>query len=263
MKPSGATDTGMRVDEAVQVMLTAFAGRPVPGPGRPAARKRAATRRTAIVLVAAIALLVLAVPGSLALVRAFSQSPQQFIADQSQPVNARAAIERYMERVNASRLEPALTGIEQAVTATTPDGEYRVYALAFDGGDEGIAIISSKVGGVAALAYGPSVRCTGPWALQAGPSFVAYPGKTPLYVTGHASTAVSSVEVDYPDGSSTPAEVANGYFLAWVTASRDTARAATITARDSAGATIGELHVTSGGAIPRTPGQSPQEPSCG
>lgn len=251
------------MDEALEAMFSAFAGPAVPSSRTSVSPKRAATRRTALVVIVAAALIGIAVPAAVALVRDFWQSPQQFIADQSQPANARAAIEHYMARSRGTFPLPALTGIERVLTAATPDGEYGVYALDFKGDTEGIAVISSAAGGVAAMSRGPATRCAGEWALQAGVSFVTYPGKTSVYVTGRASAAVRSVKVDYSDGHATSAPVANGYFLAWITPSGGTARGGTIIARDGAGAKIGELHVTRGGAIPRSPGESLHRPSCG
>jgi hypothetical protein len=251
------------IDEALGAMFNAFAGHPVPSLQREGLRKRSATRRSAIVLVVAAALVGIAVPGAVALVRAFWQSPQQFIADHSEPANARTAIEHYIARSSGAFPLPPLTGIERVVTAATPDGEYRVYALHFKGAGEGIAVISSAAGGVASMSRGPATRCPGAWAFQAGVSFVAYPGKTPVYVTGRASAAVKSVEVDQQDRHATSGVVANGYFLAWITPSRGIARGGTVVARDRAGKKIGELHVTRGGTIPRLRGASTRGPSCG
>ncbi len=254
------------VDGDIRFMLKAFAGAAQPSPSLPR-RRHGVTLRAVVILAAAVLALGLAVPGSLALLGNFSETPQQFVNDPSQPLNARKAIERFV--ADRDKGAYTLTGVQQVVSADTPDGEYRVYALTFAEGVVGMAILSSTAMGVVAD-WGPPASCPDGWALQAGLSFLERPGKTPLYVTGRVSSAVASLDVLYPDGHSTPAAVGNGYFLAWVNpipgavgSVDNVSPTTTLVARDAAGNELGHLTVRGGGSIPRLPGASAQAPSCG
>jgi hypothetical protein len=255
-----------RADEKVREMLRAFAGPADPISSLRSRRRRSPSRRTLVVVAAALLALGLVVPGALALLGVLSETPQQFISDSNQPFNARHTIEQYIER------EPrraALEDVRQVVTADTPDGTYNVYALSFAGGLQGTAIVSSRTGGIAALGYGPPVTCPAGWALHAGIATVELPGKTPLYVTGQTSNAVASLDVLYPDGHSSPAAVSNGFFLAWVTPlpggpnGKEFSPPATLLARNSTGGEIGRLTVRADGDIPPSPGQARQAVACG
>lgn len=256
-------------DDDIRAMLEAFAGPAHPiSDQEPISPKRAASRRTLILVAAGVVALGLSVPASLALLGQFSQTPHQFIGDASQPLNARKAIEQFIS--HKPGFEATLTDLRRVVTANTPDGEYGVYELVFTGGIKGRAVISSATGGIAGMTFGPSVACPAEWALQAGSSMVEWPGKTPLYITGQTSNAVASVDVLYPDGHSTPAAVSNGYFLAWViplpgapNSRSGFSPPVTLVARDAAGNEIGHLSVRDDGDIPPAPGQSPQAVACG
>jgi hypothetical protein len=247
-------------DDSIRAMLDAFAG-PAEPVLRPGNRRHAASRRTLIVAVAAVLALV-AVPGSLALLGQFSETPREFINDTSEPVNVRNAVERFISR---QHFNEALTGIRRVLIADTPAGEYRMYALTFSGGDEGVAIISSGTGGAAIFAGRP-LPCPHGWALQASGTMGDYPGKTPLYISGRAADAVASIDVVYPDGHSTPAAVANGYFLAWVIPEPGApntgafSQPVTLVARDAAGNELGQVPVGSDGDIRPAAGEAP---GCG
>jgi hypothetical protein len=230
--------------------------------------RHCATRRTLIVVAATLLVLALAASGSLALVDALSETPQQFIGDATQPLNARTVIEQYLSQQRDTGFN--LTGVQRVVTADTPDGEYGVYALTFTDGVIGTAVISSATGGIAGITFGPPVTCPAGWALQAGSSMVETPGTTPLYLTGRAARSVTAIDVVYPDGHSTAAAVSNGYFLAWViplpgapNARSGFSPPVTLVAHDPGGNEIGRLSVRADGDIPPAPGQSPEAPACG
>ncbi len=255
-------------DDDIRAMLEAFAGPADPIPRTSRSRRRSASRRTLVLAGAGIVALGVAVPGSLALLGQFSETPHQFIGDASQPLNARKAIEQFIS--HKPGFEATLTDVRRVVTANTPDGEYGVYELLFTGGIKGTAVISSATGGIAGMSYGPPQACPAGWALQGGGSMVALPGKSPLYITGQTSDAVASVDVVYPDGHSTPAAVSNGYFLAWVVPLPGAPNArtgfsppVTLVAHDAAGNEIGHLAVRDDGDIPPAPGQPPQAVACG
>ena len=256
-------------DDDIRAMFEAFAGPAHPiSDQEPISPKRAASRRTFILVAAAVVALGLFVPASLALLGQFSQTPHQFIGDASQPLNARKMIEQFIS--HKPGFEPTLTDVRPVVTANTPDGEYRVYELVFTDGIKGTAVVSSATGGIAGMSYGPPAACPAKWALQAGGSMVAIPGKTPLYITGQTSNAVASVDVLYPDGHSTPAAISNGYFLAWAiplpgapNSRSGFSPPVTLVARDAARNEIGHLSVRDDGDIPPAPGQSPQAVACG
>jgi hypothetical protein len=256
-----------RADEKIRTMLNAFAGPACPTPSLRSRRRRSPSRRTLVVVAAALLALGLVVPGALALLGVLSETPPQFISDVNQPISARNAIERYVERTPGRTA--ALLDVRQVVTADTPDGTYYVYALGFAGGLQGTAVISSRTGGIAAVGYGAPVTCPVGWALQGGISMVELPGRTPLYMTGRTSDAVVSVDVLYPDGHSSPAAVSNGFFLAWVTPLQGGSKAegfsppVTLLARNSTGREIGRLTVRADGDIPPSPGQARQAVACG
>jgi hypothetical protein len=256
-------------DDNIRAMLEAFAGPADPISDQEAVNpKRTASRRTLVVLAAAVVTLGLSVPAALALLGQFSQTPQEFIADASQSKNARKVIEQFIS--HKPGFEATLTDLQRVVTANTPDGEYNVYQLDFTGGIRGTAVISSSTGGIAGMSYGPPQPCPGKWALRAGGGMVLLPGKTPLYIDGQTSDAVASVDVLYPDGHSTPATVSNGYFLAWViplpgapNSRSGFSPPVTLVARDAAGTKIGHLSVRGDGDIPPSPGQPRQAVACG
>jgi hypothetical protein len=248
-------------DADISRMLQAFSGPPEPVPSAGNRRHRT-TRRSLVPVAVAVLVLGVLVPGSLALVGAFSETPQQFISDVNQPLNARRVIERYIDQGQLSTHQ-TLTDVQRVVTAPTPEGEFGVYALGFSSGQKGIALISSATGGVGALGWGIQPCSTG-WALEAGPSMVERPGKTPAYFTGLAARAVTSIDVVYSDGHSTPAALSNGYFLAWVDpAAASGSTSATLVARGSGGTELGHLNINASGEVPPALGQAPDAPSCG
>src|SRR5581483_3181117 len=133
------TEREMVSDADIQAMLEAFSGSAEPVLSR-ARRRHHMTRRALIFVAAGLAILGLVVPGSLALVGTFSETPQQFINDENQPLNAREVVEQYMtqlDRLNSGAttrqraVVPTLSSVQRVVTANTPEGEYGVYALGF------------------------------------------------------------------------------------------------------------------------------------
>jgi hypothetical protein len=232
-------------------------------------KRRVATRRSILVVGFVVGLLAVFVPGSLAGLGQLRELPSRFISDPNQPANARQVIRRYLARGNV-RHQPKLIGIQRVVLTTTPGGEFGVYQLSLTRDFRGIAIISSKPGGVGGLSWGHALSCPAGWALRAGSSVVEHPGSTPVYISGRAAPRVVSVTVEYPSGETDRVALANHYFLAWVLPARPkqgekhgATRSARIVAHDSTGKTIGELRVSGDGLIPRHTGQSPQSASCG
>lgn len=252
-------------------LFEAFAGSPQPVQVPRALKRHAATRRSLIAFGIAAAFLAVSVPGSLALLGQLRETPHQFIRDPNQPANARQIIKHYLARPGHGPLpQPKLIGIRRVILTPTPDGVFGVYALTFTRGSRGIAVISSKTGGVGGLAYGPPQTCPSGWALQAGPSMAERPGVTPLYISGRAAARVASITVRYRSGQTDDAALANHYFLAWVlpvpTArgkERGATRSARIIARNANGRVVGQLRVSGGGLIPLRAGQSPHGASCG
>src|ERR671935_1641212 len=89
------TDETRRIDDAdLSRMLEAYAGPPTPVTVRH--RRHTATPRTALVLTAVALALGGPVPASPAVVRSLTQTPAQFVRDNTQPANARRAIESYL-----------------------------------------------------------------------------------------------------------------------------------------------------------------------
>jgi hypothetical protein len=253
------------------VLFEAFAGPPRPVQVPRALKRHAVTRRSILAFGIAAVFLAVSVQGSLALLEQLRETPRQFINDANQPANARQIIKRYLARSGAGPLhQPKLIGIRRVILTPTPGGVFGVYDLTFTRGSRGIAIISSKTGGVGGLTYGPPQTCPAGWALQAGPSMVERPGVTPVYISGRAAPRVSSVTVRYRSGQAIPVALANHYFLAWVlpvpTArgkAHGATRSARIVARNGNGRIVGELRVSGGGLIPLRAGQSPHGASCG
>jgi hypothetical protein len=196
-------------------LFEAFAGPPRPVQVPRALKRHAVTRRSIIAFGIAAAFLAVSVPGSLALLGQLRESPRQFINDPNQPANARQIIERYLAETGHGPLrQPKLIGIRRVILTPTPGGVFGVYDLTFTRGSRGIAVISSKAGGVGGLAYGPPQTCPSGWALQAGGSMVERPGVTPVYIAGRAAPRVASVTVHYGSGQTDHVALANHYFLA-------------------------------------------------
>lgn len=265
------TDDGSVSTADLAALFEAFAGPPRPVQIPRALKRHAVTRRSILAFGIAAAFLAVSVPGSLALLKQFRETPRQFINDANQPANARQIIKRYLARNGSGPLhQPKLIGLRRVILTPTPGGVFGVYDLSFTRRSRGIAIISSKTGGVGGLAYGPPLTCPAGWALQAGPSMVERPGVTPVYIAGRAAWGVASVTVRYRSGQTIPVALANHYFLAWVlpvpTArgkARGATRSARIIARDANGRIVGQLRVSGGGLIPLRAGQSPHGASCG
>ena len=243
-------------------MLDAFAG-----PESPASqprRGRHATRRTFVLLAAGVAALGLAVPGSLALLGG-PETPKQFFSDAKQPANAKRIIREMFERRGFSRAR--LLSIANVITARTPDGELRVYALRLPHGSIGTAVISSKrLGsgfvGISSRAYSAERLCPSGWAMRANGGGSARPGRTYSYVIGNVSRKVASVHVLYRDGTTTPGAVGGGYFLAWVEP-RAAYSKVTLVAENPQGRVIAKLKVGGmGGVVPR-PGVPRLQEGCG
>lgn len=253
-------------------LFEAFAGPPRPVQVPHALKRHAVTRRSIMVVGIAAVFLAVSVPGSLALLGQLRETPRQFINDPNQPANARQIIKRYLARAGHGPLpQPKLIGVRRVILTPTPGGVFGIYDLTFTRGSRGIAVISSKTGGVGSLAYGgPGPSCPPGWALQASGSMVERPGVTPVYVVGRAAARVASVAVRYRSGETDHVALANHYFLAWVlpvpTArgrERGATRSARIVARDANGRIVGQLRVSGGGLIPLRAGQSPRGASCG
>lgn len=255
----------------LSALFEAFAGPPQPVEAPPALKRHAATRRTIMVVGIAAVSLAIFVPGSLALLGKLRETPRQFINDPNQPANARRIIKRYLLKTGHSSLsQPKLTGIQRVILTPTPGGVFGVYDLSFARGERGIAIISSETRGVGALAIGPPLSCPRGWALQAGPSMVEQPGRSPVYVAGRAAARVASVTVRYRSGQADRVAVENHFFLAWVLPipppagrKRGATPSARLIARDASGRIVGELRVSGSGLIPLRPGQSLHGASCG
>ena len=89
-------------------------------------------------------------------------------------------------------------------------------------------------------------------------------------MSGRVSRATASVEVIYPDGHSSPAAVAHGYFLTWVLPGEQdqTGRSSFVPqvlliARNGRGDQIGQLSVRGDGDIPPSPDPERQAVACG
>jgi hypothetical protein len=230
--------------------------------------------RRAVAIAFALLLIVVLAPVSFALLQQFRETPRQFVDDPNQPENARKIISRYlsasMVRSNRQPQPPKLLAIKRVILTTTPGGAFGVYALTFARGFHGIAIISSKTGGIGAVTSGPAQKCPFGWALQAGPSMVERPGRTPVYLAGRAAPQVAAMKVLYPSGQTRTVALENHYFLAWVLpsvpkpgAKRGSAPPATVIAVDARGRILGELGIRGYGRITRRAGQSPDTANCG
>ena len=256
---------GSRIDdESLMRIFDAYAGPATPITLRH--RRHTATRRTALVVTTVAILVAGLVPASLAVVRSLTETPAQFVQDETQPVNARRAIESYLSR--RSQSAPELATLRSVLDASTPGGRFRLYALTATSGAHGLAVIDSSSGGVAVLSWRGTSGCPASSALEAGPSFLERPGETPLYLTGRVSPSVAAIDVVGSDGSVSPGAVADGFFLAWLNPSPRSASSArnivaSIVARDSNGVELGRLRVRGDGDIPPGPGQPAQAIACG
>jgi len=251
-------------DARIRAMLEAFAGPAGPIPSQARSRRRA-TRRTFMLLAAGLVALGLAVPGSLALLVSPSETPKQFFRDRTQPANAKKVI-RQMLRLRGFQ-SGKLTAITNVVTAHTPEGELRVYALRFTHGYTGTAVISSRKGGSGDVTLGnastaPERVCPPGWALQAGGGSSVQPGRKYSYLVGRVAGKVASVHVLYHNGTTTRSAVSNGYFLAWIKP-RAAYSNVTLIAADAAGTQVGRLRVGGEGGIPHRPGVPDAQQACG
>jgi hypothetical protein len=248
------------VEDQIRSMLTAFAGPPAPLP-RGTRRRRRATGRTLVLLALALATLVLAVPGGLALLSNLWETPKQFLADRSQPARARQLIrqEQQFERIaKAGYTGPRLRAIKRLLTAPTPNGEVSVYLLRFSRGGIGYFFSGPMPQGTA-LSIGTAYGLTGfappcprGWALQYvdGGGGDALPRfRSDGYVFGRAAARVASIHVLYPDGSTTPGAVANGFFFTSIESTAANTNV-TIVADNHAGGTVGRLVVGGYGGSP-------------
>jgi hypothetical protein len=236
--------------------------------GMASARKR--SLRPTLLLAAALLALAVSVP-ALAFHDQLAQTIRQFLGSSDEPLNAKQLIEGVIRFPSGSGEQPyELTAIRRVISADTPAGEVRLYELIFSNGDKGSAIVGVDDRSAGGASWGPAMPCPRGWALQAGGSMIGGPGSTPLYLSGRASQQVNSLQVVYPDGHTTAAAVANGYFLAWVLP--DEERRATrpsfvspveLVARDRDDNEIGRLSVRGDGDIPLSPGQPAQAAACG
>jgi hypothetical protein len=248
-------------DDQVRAMLAVFAGPATPQP--PAGRtKRRATRRTVIVLVAGLVALGLAVPGALALL-GYWETPKQFLADSSQPAYAKRVVRQWLTN-HGYRVRPGdlrLVALTRGVTASTPAGDIRAYALRFGRGEVGFWVFTGQnrrdpfvyvIAGSKAKA-GPNRvwyrPCPSGWALQylIGTAFRV--GRTPGFTLGRATSTVASVYVRYRDGSTTRGAVSDGYFVVWIKPSAAWTTV-TVIAKNAAGRTIARLMVGGYGEVP-------------
>lgn len=251
-------------DARIQAMLEAFAG--PAAPVRTAMRpRRRGTRRTVLLLIAALVLVGLAVPGALALLGRW-ETPKHFVADKSQPAYMREVIRQWMNAVEAGgwAVPPPggytrVTAIKTALIANTPDGQARVYAFRFTHGQTGsLAVLTRKPrllaeSGEAGWPPRPTGGCPPGWALQWLNGGTKRIGQTVGYVLGRASPRVASVHVLYRNGSTAQGAVGNGYFLAWMKPSAGRTNA-TLIAENTTGQTIARLVIRGSGhpAKPRS-----------
>jgi hypothetical protein len=256
------TQPSRLADEQIRSMLAAFAGPPAPL-RRGTRRRRRATGRTVVLLAIALAALVLAVPGGLALLSSLWETPKQFLADRGQPAVARQLIRREQEseRTATIKHEPSrLREIMRVLTAPTPQGDVSVYLLRFHGGDTGYFFTGPLPPGVSGgisvgSAYLPTALvppCPRGWVLQyvdggGGDSLPRF--KSDGYVFGHAAARVASIHVLYRNGSTTPGSVANGFFFTSIKSSAANTNV-TIVADNHAGKTVGQLVVGGYGGSP-------------
>jgi hypothetical protein len=234
-------------------MFEAFAGpeSPVP-PGRDR-RRRHVTRRTFVLLAAAVATLGLAVPGSLALLGGHSETPKQFFGDSKQPANAKKVIRQLLRLRGFQR--GTLISITNVIDAQTPAGRMYVYTLRFTHGYLGTALISGRKGGSGSVAIGstslaPERVCQRGWALQANGGESDVPGRTYSFALGRVSPKVASLHVLYRNGTTTGAAVGDGYFLAWIKP-RAAYSNVTLVAENALGLVVGKVEV-GGKGLPRS-----------
>jgi hypothetical protein len=282
-RPYGSRVAAPVSEREIEALLTTFAGPPKPVARTQPSYGRGAPRRTIFLVAVALLALVVSVP-ALALHGQLAETISQFLGSKSQPQHAKEVIGGVARgplqalplikgtiRSTGTREEPyTLTRVREVVTASTPQGEIRLYELDFSNGYKGSAMVSVSTHDVGGAAWGPDVPCPPGWALEAGGSMVTLPGRTPLLVSGRVGEAVAAVDVVYPDGHSSEAAVGNGYFLGWVlpvadapTGRRGFSPPVTLVARGNAGDERGRLSVRSDGDIPPSPGQPAQAVACG
>jgi hypothetical protein len=239
-------------EDQIRSMLTTFAGPPTPVP-RSSRRTRRATGRTLVLVAFAAAVLVVGVPGGLALLSSLWETPKQFVADHSQPAQARRLIEH---AVRGKHIE-----IETLIVAPTPNGKVYIYLLHFGAGRTGYFFIGPKhelgpgvsgtiVGNTANGLTGLTPPCPPGWALQyvdGGDSLPRY--RSDGYVFGRAAPRVASIHVLYPDGSTTPGTVDNGFFFTSIKSSAANSNV-TLIANNNTGKTVARLLVGGYGGSP-------------
>src|SRR5919206_719307 len=145
-------------------MLHAFAGPAEPLRTRTRGRAHQASGRTVVVAAVVLAALAIAVPAT-ALREQVRETVAHFVGDTAQPLNARKVIENFIRQ--RPRFEPRLTGVRRVVTAETPAGEYGLYELRFANDEEGTALISTAVDGLAGATWGPPFRCPAGFVISA------------------------------------------------------------------------------------------------
>lgn len=252
-------------DDRIRAMFDAFAGPESPQP-RAQAMKRQATRRTLIVVLAALLALGIAVPGGLALLGLW-ETPKQFLADSGQPAYAKRFVREWLAShhyvmVRGEKLK--LVGLTRGITASTPAGDVRMYVLRLGHGYIGFVVlagrrpddsydfvdlISTTKAGADPL-IGASYRpCSGNWVLQYVTGGADRIGRTRGYALGRAADSVATVEVVYPDGSTSHGAVADGYFIAWMKPAAAWTNVSVI-AKDAAGKSVAKLTVAGYGGMP-------------
>jgi hypothetical protein len=254
------TEPSRPADDQIGSMLAAFAGPPTPVPCG-ARRRRRVTGRTLIALALALAALVVAVPGGLALLRSLWETPKQFLADRNQPTQARQLIsrEQQLERTaKAAYTGPRLRAIKWLLTAQTPKGNVSAFLLRFSRGGSGYFFTGPMPPGMAmsiGTAYGLTgfaPTCPPGWALQyvdggGGDSLPRF--RSDGYVFGRVADSVASIRVLYPDGSTTPGTVANGFFFTSLKSSAANTNV-TLIAENHASQPVGRLVVGGYGGSP-------------
>jgi hypothetical protein len=253
------TQPGRLAEDQIRSMLEAFAGPPTPLELGRTRRRRRATGRTLALVAIALVMLVVAVPAGLALLRSLWETPKQFLADRGQPARARQLfrMEQQLERTHPGL---RLRAIQTLLTAPTPDGKVYVFLLRFNGGRIGDAYIGANRSGVPTVisvgsAYLPTELappCPRGWALQYvdGGGGDALPRfRSDGYVFGRAAARVAAIHVLYPDGSTVPGTVANGFFFTSIRSSAANINV-TIVADNQAGKTVGRLVVGGYGGSP-------------
>jgi hypothetical protein len=249
-------------NDQIRAMFDVFAGAAEPQ-ARAEGTKRRATRRTVVVLVVGLIALGFAVPAALALF-GYWETPKQFLDDSRQPAYAKQYVRQwltnhgYMFRGEGLRL----VALTRGITATTPTGDTRVYAVRFAHGDIGFWLFTgpssrdvlvyiiptskAQARPLATVWYRP---CPHGWALQYLKGDAFRIGQTPGYTLGRAASTVASVHVLYPDGSTTRGSVADGFFVAWMRPSSAWTNV-TVIGKDTAGRTVARLVVGGYGGLP-------------